>query len=134
VILQTALIWLERCILNLECAVLAPGSSWVAIPEDATHNTMFPLAGRSLHKQLQRKVILVPGGPCRKNSVHDPSQCGSCSYLSTAATISSKLTTCSSFNCCLIIPAHISLLLHLITHLFSNQYIAYCLSLHIPPI
>jgi len=42
VILQTPLTSLESGILNLECAVLPPGGSWATIPEDATHNTIFP--------------------------------------------------------------------------------------------
>ncbi|KAH9555556.1 hypothetical protein CY35_08G119900 [Sphagnum magellanicum] len=56
-------------ILNLEWAVLPPGSNKDAIPDEATASTIFPCPRRRDRSVVQTNVLPVPPLPYTKNSL-----------------------------------------------------------------
>ncbi|KAH9561327.1 hypothetical protein CY35_05G016500 [Sphagnum magellanicum] len=71
-------------ILNLEWAVLPPGSNKDAIPDEATASTILPCPCRRDRSVVQTNVLPVPPLPYTKNSLP-------CLFVTTFKTISYAL-------------------------------------------
>ncbi|KAH8968659.1 hypothetical protein BDL97_03G140100 [Sphagnum fallax] len=67
VMLQVDSSWRSIGILNLEWAVLPPGSNKDAIPDEATTSTILPCPRRRDRSVLQTNVLPVPPLPYTKN-------------------------------------------------------------------
>ncbi|KAH8944967.1 hypothetical protein BDL97_12G014900 [Sphagnum fallax] len=69
VMLQVDSSWRSIGILNLEWAVLPPGSNKDAIPDEATASTILPCPRRHDKSVLQTNVLPIPPLPYIKNSL-----------------------------------------------------------------